>query len=89
MLGYFDEKNYETCGLCDVCLSKKKKKSLSALKDYREQIVYLLKQKPMTIDELEAEVKPNDRDMMMDVVREMVDSNELFYDDVWVLRLMQ
>jgi ATP-dependent DNA helicase RecQ len=87
MLDYFDEKNYGTCGVCDVCLSKKKKENLAELKDYREQILYLLKRKPMTVDELESEVKPNDHDLMMEVVREMVDDGEIRYDEFWVLRI--
>lgn len=89
MLGYFDEKNYDTCGVCDVCLSKKKKQNLAALKDYLEQIIYLLKLQPRTLDELEAEVKPNDREMMMEVVREMVDGEKIYYDSVWMLHLKQ
>jgi ATP-dependent DNA helicase RecQ len=85
MLDYFDEKNYDTCGVCDVCLSKKKKENLAALEDYREQILYLLNRKPLSVDELEAEVKPTDHDLMMEVVREMVDDGEIYYDEFWVL----
>ncbi len=87
MLDYFDEKNYATCGVCDVCLAKKKKENLAELKDYREQILYLLKRKPMTVDELETEVKPTDHELMMEVVREMVDDSEIGYDEFWVLRV--
>jgi ATP-dependent DNA helicase RecQ len=86
MLDYFDEKNYETCGVCDVCLAKKKKENLAALKDYQKQILYLLNRKPMTVDELEKEVKPDDRELMLEVVREMVDENKIAYDEHWVLR---
>jgi len=88
MLDYFDEKNYGTCGVCDVCLAKKKKENLAELKDYREQILYLLKQKPLTVDELENEVKPTDHELMMEVVREMVDEGVIGYDEFWVLRVM-
>jgi ATP-dependent DNA helicase RecQ len=87
MLGYFDEKNYGTCGVCDVCLAKKKKQNLAELKDYKEQITFLLKQKPLTVDELENQVKPNDHELMMEALRDMVDSGVIYYDDVWVLRL--
>ena len=86
MLDYFDEKNYATCGICDVCLTKKKKENLAELKDYENQILYLLRRKPMTVDELENEVKPDDRELMLEVVREMVDENKITYDEHWVLR---
>jgi len=48
---YFDEITYETCGVCDVCISKKKKDHSVTLKDYFDQVNYLLSQKPMTVDE--------------------------------------
>ena len=83
---YFDEITYETCGLCDVCLSKKKKDNSITLKDYFEQISYLLNQKPMTIDELETAVAARDKELFIEAVRELVDGGAIFYDDVWVLR---
>jgi ATP-dependent DNA helicase RecQ len=89
MLDYFDEKNYGTCEVCDVCLAKKKKHNLAELKDYRDQIGYLLNRKPMSVDELETEVKPSDHEMMMDVVREMVDEGKIGYDEFWVLRVKE
>ena len=86
MLDYFDEKNYDTCGICDNCLARKKRDNLAELKDYQSQILYLLKRKAMTVDELESEVKPNDRELMLEVVRELVDENKIAYDEYWVLR---
>ena len=84
---YFDERHYNSCGICDVCLNKKKKESLAELKDYRDQVLYLLKRKPLSVDELENEVKPTDHELMMEVVREMVDEQVIMYDEFWVLRL--
>jgi ATP-dependent DNA helicase RecQ len=87
LLDYFDEKNYETCGVCDVCLTKKKKENLAQLKDYRQQALYLLKNKPMMVDELESEIKPSDHELLMEVIREMVDEGKIGYDEFWVLRI--
>jgi ATP-dependent DNA helicase RecQ len=87
MLDYFNEKSYGTCGVCDVCLAKKKKESLTELKDYRDQVLYLLKIKPMSVEELETAVNPTDHELMMEVVREMVDEKVIVYDDFWVLQL--
>jgi ATP-dependent DNA helicase RecQ len=83
---YFDEITYETCGVCDVCISKKKKDDSVTLKDYFEQINYLLGQKPMTVDELEVAVAAKDKELFIEAVRELVDAGTIFYDDVWVLR---
>ncbi len=82
---YFDEQTYETCGICDVCIEKKKKQSLALLKDYSGQVLFLLNQKPMPVDELEVAVSPADQELFVEVVRELVDAGKIFYDDHWVL----
>jgi ATP-dependent DNA helicase RecQ len=84
---YFDEVTYDTCGKCDVCLEKKKKENMAAFSDYRDQIIYLLKQKNMTVEELEQSVSPADHVVFVEVVREMVDATEINYDVYWVLSL--
>lgn len=84
---YFDEETYKACGICDVCISKRKTENLAMLKDYEDQILYLLKQKPMTVEELETAVDPKEKELFIDVVREMVDSAQISYDEFWVLRL--
>lgn len=83
---YFDEITYATCGMCDVCISKRKTENLTMLKDYEQQILYLLKQKPMTVEELETAVDPQEKELFIEVVREMVDSAQIAYDEFWVLR---
>ena len=39
----------------------------------------------MTVDELELAVDPSEKEVFIEVIREMVDSGELYYDEVWVL----
>lgn len=87
LLDYFDEKTYDRCGVCDVCLNKKKKENLRELKDHREQILYLLNQKQLTVDELESAVNPTDHHLFLEVVREMVDEGIIQYNDFWVLSI--
>jgi hypothetical protein len=62
-----------------------KKRTLHLFKDYEQQINYLLAQKPMTVDELELAVDPAEKDVFIEVIRELVDSEEVYYDEVWVL----
>jgi ATP-dependent DNA helicase RecQ len=81
---YFDEDTFAICHVCDVCIDKRKKDNLAALEDYRSQILYLL-EKPMPADELEKAVSPEDSELFVEVLREMVDNNEIMYDAFWVL----
>ncbi|GHN02798.1 ATP-dependent DNA helicase RecQ [Cytophagales bacterium WSM2-2] len=82
---YFNEITYVTCGICDVCLSKKKKDNSAMLKDYLDQILYLLTQKSMSIDELEAAVAARDKELFTEAVRELVDAGAIAYDEIWML----
>ncbi|HZY79832.1 MAG TPA: RecQ family ATP-dependent DNA helicase [Cyclobacteriaceae bacterium] len=85
MQEYFDELNTKPCGMCDICIDRKKKEDLHALKNYREQILYLLKQKKMPVDELQTAVEPDDEEVFIEVVREMLDEGILYYDDFWLI----
>lgn len=82
---YFNEITDATCGTCDVCIEKHKQENTALFKDYEQQINYLLAQKPMTVDELEMAVDPAEKEIFIEVIREMVDSGELYYNEVWVL----
>jgi hypothetical protein len=68
-----------------VCIENRKKENLASLTDYRKQVLYLLDQKPLAADELEKAVAPNDSELFIEVLREMVDVNEIAYDKFWVL----
>ncbi len=85
---YFDEETFKTCGVCDVCLDKKKKENLREVKDYRDQILLFLRQRPMTSEELEKEIGPGDQELLIEVIREMLDASEIRYDEYWVLRIV-
>ena len=87
MQEYFDEVTYDRCGKCDVCLEKKRKENIVVFSDYRDQIIYLLKQKSMMVEELEQSVSPADHEVFVEVVREMVDASEISYDSFWVLSI--
>lgn len=82
---YFGEETFASCGICDVCLARKKKDNLHAFKDYESQILFVLSQKPQPVDELEQAVAPKDQDLFMEVLREMVDHGKIKYDALWVL----
>lgn len=86
ILGYFDEHTFESCGKCDVCIEKKKIYNSALFQDIEQQVMYLLSQKPMSVDELEAAVAPRDHSIFVEAVRELVDLGKIKYDEYWVLR---
>jgi ATP-dependent DNA helicase RecQ len=84
---YFDEVTYSTCGVCDVCIDKRKRFDNTLSKDYENQIIYLLGLKSMSPDELELQVAPKEKDLFVEVLRERVDAGHVYYDANWMLHL--
>lgn len=86
---YFDEYTEELCGICDVCISRRKKDNLKAYDELREEVLTVMKQNKLSIDELEKQIEPQDRELFVDVVRELVDEGILAYDNVWRLQIRE
>jgi ATP-dependent DNA helicase RecQ len=86
---YFNEVTFDTCGICDVCIEKRKKENERAFDELRREILNMLKQGSQTIENLEERIAPRDHELFVDVIREMVDDGELQYDKAWRLKLMQ
>lgn len=62
ILDYFDEKSTKKCGICDVCLSEKKKN----LKNISSQIISLLAEKTsLTSQEINQHLKANEKDILI------------------------
>jgi ATP-dependent DNA helicase RecQ len=85
---YFDEVTYSNCGVCDVCIRKKKRETSALHENYRGQIQYLLKPGPMLIDDLETQVAPVDKEIFGEVIQEMLENGEVRYDEHWLLHLV-
>lgn len=86
---YFDETTFKTCGICDVCIDKRKKENGQAYALLRKEIVNVIKKKSFSIEELERFMAPKDRELFVDVVRDLVDEGLLEYDNSWKLRLSE
>ena len=84
---YFSEVSYKKCGICDVCVEERKKENKNAFDDLRSEVTSVLKKKPLTVEQLEELIAPNEHELFVDVVREMVDEGVLAYDNVWKLSL--
>jgi ATP-dependent DNA helicase RecQ len=85
---YFGEEALDTCGMCDVCIDKRKKENSKSVKELKTQILRLTKEQLFTIDELEERISPSDSELFVEVVRELVDEGRIVYDDVWRLRFV-
>ena len=83
---YFDEDTEETCGICDVCIEKRRKDNVKAYGKLRGEVLAVMTGRVMSVEQLEKELEPDDRELFVDVVRELVDEGLLVYDDVWRLK---
>ena len=86
---YFGESTEATCGLCDVCIAKRKKDNLLIYEKLREEVLHVMKNNSFSVEQLEKEIGPSDRELFVDVVRELVDEGVLVYDNAWRLKVGQ
>jgi ATP-dependent DNA helicase RecQ len=84
---YFDEHTETTCGICDVCINKRKNDNTEAYDKLRQQVVHAMKSHVLSVEQLEKQIAPKDRELFVDVLREMVDEGILGYDKVWRLKM--
>lgn len=83
---YFGEDPLDDCHICDVCVAKRKKDNEKESKTTRGEVLVLLAHDTLSIEDLEEKIAPPNHELFLDVIREMVEDNELEYDDVWRLR---
>ena len=87
LLAYFDEKNAENCGKCDVCLKRKETDiSNEDFESIRNAICKTLKLEPLTSTELLKRL-PYKEQKVLQVLRFMTDNNEISESSNLQLRL--
>jgi len=73
ILEYFDEISTKKCGICDVCLSKKR----NITKDISSEILSILKQKnDLTSQEINQHLKANEKDILIHL-RQLLSANKV------------
>lgn len=86
---YFDEVPLKSCGICDVCIGRRKKENLRTYETLRTEVLHVLRDQAMPVEMLEQHISPKDAEIFVDVVRELVDEGKIQYDKVWQLRIVQ
>lgn len=84
---YFDETSFKVCGICDVCVARRKKEDSANYDLLRERILTIVRRGTISLEELETKVEPSDGELFADVVRDLLDAHEIQYDKVWRLRV--
>jgi ATP-dependent DNA helicase RecQ len=82
---YFNEQTDRVCGLCDVCVRRKKETNQSSVEELRNEIMTIVRKTAMPIERLEEQLAPRDTELFVEVVRDLVDEGLLIYDDAWKL----
>ncbi len=85
---YFGETTFKTCGICDICIAKRKKDNAATYATLRDRVVALVKDRAISLEELEAQTDTTDTELFADVVRDLLDANVIQYDKVWKLKLV-
>jgi len=86
MLRYFDEQDPATCGICDLCIDRERKDRKAEVSLIRTRILEKTAAGPLSIESLEADFPPEDHDLFMETLREMMDDRLLEYDSRWMVK---
>ncbi|MDC0230657.1 RecQ family ATP-dependent DNA helicase [Aureispira] len=82
LLEYFDEKDSDLCGKCDVCLGRHDSYVQSGeYVEIKSKIESLLKIRPMELRALVDNFSPNIKEKVLETVQHLLDNNELTCDE--------
>ncbi len=85
LVDYFSDKIRQECGICDVCLTKKKEKRHIKTEIIHEIILYELKKAPLAPDELAMKYPEHAQEDFTDAIRQMLDAGKIKYDKLGML----
>lgn len=86
LLNYFNDFSANDCGYCDVCIDNKKVKEKTFItQTIEEEIIQLVKQKPIGAVELFEKISTTDMQIFTIVLRLLLDNNILHYDSSYLL----
>lgn len=78
LMNYFGQKEKKTCGICDICLDRKKSSSSSVKRKVEEQILDLLCHKDHEIKEILNQIDAP-REVVVQRIRLLLENKKIFY----------
>ncbi len=82
ILEYFGEIPKNDCGLCDVCIKRKRRNKGEHTERIREILLYELTKSPKMPEEIVKNYPDDDKEAFERVIHTMLDDEEIQYDDV-------
>jgi ATP-dependent DNA helicase RecQ len=81
LLEYFGEIVSHDCGICDVCVNKKKEKEkVDSYQLYRKAVFDHLEKNSLSLESLILKIDLKNKDRVLLAVREMLDNEEIMYN---------
>jgi len=81
LLEYFGEIAKGECGICDICMQRKKGEKRQNTERIREIIIYALTKSPKMPEDITKNYSESEKELFESTIHLMLDNGELLYDD--------
>lgn len=89
LLSYFEQKNTEPCGQCDVCLAKRRQTlTTPVFQKLASKIIDLLRTQPLSIKQLAAQINGKET-TIIEAVRLLIDDGKIRQNDKMLLEIAE
>ncbi|MCA6075260.1 RecQ family ATP-dependent DNA helicase [Fulvivirga sedimenti] len=85
---YFGEESDKRCGTCDICLARLKGEHAEEEERFRQHILELVDSTPRDVEYILNVLDPEEPEQVIELIRQMVDYQELKYLDNWKIARM-
>jgi ATP-dependent DNA helicase RecQ len=89
LVDYFSDKSKQECGICDICLEKKKGRRHLNNEIIQKIILYELKKSPLAPDDLAMKYPEHPQEDFTHAIRQLLDDGILKYDKFGMLKISQ